>query len=79
MTEEEVADYAANPAVEILFNSSMVQAVRHNGLNVTGYNFWKSCTLDGIAAKTPASVMAAREDDQITFSISNPRQNERDP
>lgn len=78
MSQGEVADYAANPAVEILSNSSMVQAVRHNGLNVTGYNFWKSCALDGITAKTPASVMALREDDQITFSISNPRQNERD-
>lgn len=78
MSQGEVADYAANPAVEILSNSSMVQAVRHNGLNVTGYNFWKSCALDGITAKTPASVMASREDDQITFSISNPRQNERD-
>ena len=78
MTETEVANYARNPAIEIISNTSMVQAVRHKELNVTGYNFWKSCTIDGITARTPASVMSAREDNQLIVSISNPKQNERD-
>lgn len=78
MTEGEVAEYAANPAVEILSNTNMVQAVRHHKLGVAGYNFWKSCTVDGITAITPASVMVAGGDGQMTLSISNPRQNERE-
>lgn len=39
-TQEEVKAYAENPDIEILANSSMVQAVRDNKANVTGYLFW---------------------------------------
>lgn len=39
-TQAEVETYAENPDIEILANSSMVQAVRDNKANVTGYLFW---------------------------------------
>ena len=39
-TQDEVEAYAENPDIEILANSSMVQAVRDNKANVTGYLFW---------------------------------------
>lgn len=39
-TQAEVEAYAENPDIEILANSSMVQAVRDNKANVTGYLFW---------------------------------------
>lgn len=39
-TQDEVEAYAENLDIEILANSSMVQAVRDNKANVTGYLFW---------------------------------------
>ena len=39
-SEEQVKTYAEDPDIEILANSSMVQAVRDNKANVTGYLFW---------------------------------------
>lgn len=39
-TQDEVKAYAENPDIEILANSSMVQAVRDNKAHVTGYLFW---------------------------------------
>lgn len=39
-TEEQVKAYAEDPDIEILANSSMVQAVRDNKTDVTGYLFW---------------------------------------
>lgn len=39
-TQEEVEAYAADPDIEILCSNSLVQAVRDNRANVTGYLFW---------------------------------------
>ncbi len=40
MTQEEVEAYAAQPDIQVLSNSTFVQAVRDNEAGVTGYIFW---------------------------------------
>lgn len=71
-TEKEVKAYAENPDIEILCNSSMVQAVRDNDANVTGYLFWgdqnKEIRIGDVGA-VKGSVTVVKDADTHTMTV----------
>lgn len=71
-TQAEVKGYAENPDIEILCNSSMVQAVRDNKANVTGYLFWgdqnKEIRIGDVGA-TKGSVTVVKDAGAHTVTI----------
>lgn len=73
-SKDEVKAYAENPQVTVLKNSSEVQAVKHNKLNIIGANFFTDTaqTVEGITVKGKASVMVKEEQGEIELSISDP-------
>ncbi|GAB3598030.1 hypothetical protein GCM10027408_12130 [Microbacterium tumbae] len=75
-TSAQVGDYAAAPDISILENSDSVQAVKENGLNVTGINFWKDepTTAGPVTSDRKASVMMSETADELELSVSDPTQ-----
>ena len=67
-------DYAENHTMEILANTTQVQAVKDPELGVLMANFWadETVTVDGVTCDSQASVMVLREDGQITVSVADP-------
>lgn len=78
----EMDAYAAGLAIEVLSNSSTVQAVRHNGLGITQAAFYAAETLaltPTVSVTTDQALMLMLEqadDDSITVSLSDPKQRE---
>nr|WP_246301456.1 DNRLRE domain-containing protein [Microbacterium immunditiarum] len=77
----EVQQYAANPEVDILENSTSAQAVRENTLNAVGVNFWQDATKtvqvagqDYLTVDRKASVMTREANGVLDLSISDPTQ-----
>ncbi|WP_168121178.1 polysaccharide lyase 8 family protein [Paenibacillus sp. HB172176] len=70
----EVADYAANPDIVILENSTAAQAVREVNLGVTGINFWQNAveTVAGVTSNKKASVMLRNSVNGLEVSVSDP-------
>ncbi|MGI2294965.1 polysaccharide lyase family 8 super-sandwich domain-containing protein [Paenibacillus sp. GXUN7292] len=66
--------YAENPAVEVISNTADVQAVKHAGLNMTGFNFWNPGKLDSVEVQQPASIMMKQVGDQLQIAVSDPTQ-----
>ncbi|WP_378144292.1 polysaccharide lyase family 8 super-sandwich domain-containing protein [Cnuibacter sp. UC19_7] len=75
-TSAQVSSYGAAPDISILENSGSVQAVRENGLNVTGINFWKdeTTTAAGVTSDKKASVMVSETAGSLELSIADPTQ-----
>ncbi|MBR2404194.1 MAG: Ig-like domain-containing protein [Clostridia bacterium] len=71
-TNEETIAYAEDPDVQVLSNTSSVQAVKDNSTNTTGYVFWQAATLDGISAANPCTVVKKVENDLVTMAVSDP-------
>ena len=72
---EETENYAQAPKVTILENSSEVQAVRHEPLQITGINSWQEQggSVDGITSDKAASVMLQEtEQGTVKVSVSDP-------
>lgn len=71
---DEMAEFAENPEIKVLANTSSVQAVENTAYGVSGYNFWTA--YDGeeleVSAKTPASVTIAKEDGTVTAGNFQP-------
>ena len=57
MTKEETDAYCASPEVEILSNTSEIQAVRDNSSNTTGYIFHKAGSFDGVTVSDACAVL----------------------
>lgn len=72
----QVAAYAAAPDIEVLANTSSVQAVRERGLGIIGANFWEDGTssADLITVNKKASVMTSETEDTLELSVSDPTQ-----
>ncbi len=70
----EVESYASASDIEILENSADAQAVRENGLGVTGINFWQDGvkTVAGVTSNKKASVMMRTDDTGSEFSVTDP-------
>ena len=76
MNAEETAAYAGNPQIEVLANNDSVHAARHNGLGMTGLNFWKNetATAAGVTSDSQASVMMQQTDNTLEIAVSDPTQ-----
>lgn len=76
MTEQEVAAYAAEPAVQIVENSPQIQAVSKDEDNVLAVNFWTAATLQtdklSITSDGVAALMLRAENDSLILSIVDP-------
>ncbi|WP_340024942.1 polysaccharide lyase family 8 super-sandwich domain-containing protein [Paenibacillus sp. FSL K6-1096] len=72
----QVAAYAAAPDIEVLANTSGVQAVREKELGIIGANFWEDGTssADLITVNKKASVMTQETEDTLELSLSDPTQ-----
>jgi hypothetical protein len=75
----DTAGYAQNPDIEILANTTTVQAVREKRLSLIGANFWNAspaapATVAGITADRPASVTVLTRDGRIHLGVSDPTQ-----
>lgn len=78
--KEELKEYAKNPPVEILSNTARVQAVRHNGLKITGLHFWEK---DGgeaaeVSCSARAAVLIREKEDSWVVSVSDPTWNNQE-
>lgn len=73
---EDTQSYSENPDIEVLANTTDVQAVRENKLGLTGVNFWndEETTVSGITSNKKASVMVKTTEDTIELSVSDPTQ-----
>jgi len=74
---EEVEDYADNPDITVIENSSSAQTVKENSLNMTGTNFWADAayTSGGITVNKKASVMMQEvPGSSIELAITDPTQ-----
>jgi hyaluronate lyase len=76
----QVSAYASNPNITILENSTDAHAVKENGLNIVGVNFWKDMikTVGLITSDSKASVMTKESANEIEVSVSDPTQAGRD-
>ncbi|WP_026932194.1 polysaccharide lyase 8 family protein [Glycomyces tenuis] len=71
-TPEEVQQYAAEPAVEVVANTPAVQAARRGG--TFGANFWTddAPAVNGITCRGSASVLIEHTGNRLTVAIADP-------
>jgi len=73
-TVEEMKEYEKNPTVEILANTTDVQAVRYKSKNVIGANFWqdKTVSVSGITCNKKASIIVKQTGNTLEIGVSDP-------
>lgn len=73
-TVDQMKEYEKNPTVEILANTTDVQAVRYKSKNVIGANFWqdKTASVSGITCNKKASVIVKQTGDTLEIGVSDP-------
>lgn len=73
-TTDSMAAYAANPTVEVLANTSEVQAVRDSATGAIAANVWAEggATVGGITVNGPASIYAVEQDGALKVYVSDP-------
>jgi hyaluronate lyase len=67
------AERAASPGVEILSNTTSVQAIAHAGLGLTAANFFAAGTVGGITVDAPCSVVLRESGGKLTVVVADPR------
>ncbi|MDQ0973578.1 hyaluronate lyase [Neobacillus niacini] len=70
----ETEQYSQHSDIDIVSNTSDVQAVKEKKLGLIGANFWNPGEVDFIRSYQPASVMVKETGDELTLSISDPTQ-----
>jgi hyaluronate lyase len=78
-TAARTATYAQNPDIEILANTTLVQAVRDRPLKATGVNFWSAASVADIACDRAASVTLLERDGQLHLGLADPTQESTTP
>jgi hyaluronate lyase len=75
-TANQVETFAQSPTIDILENSSGVQAVRDRDTGITGANFWKDVPAKAgiLSSNKKASVMLRETGSELTVSVSDPTQ-----
>ncbi|WP_193726693.1 polysaccharide lyase family 8 super-sandwich domain-containing protein [Paenibacillus guangzhouensis] len=73
-TAAQTQAYSEHPAVEVLSNTSTVQAVSNMQLGITAANFWSADTAGSIQAKSAATVLMKEDSGEMTIAISDPTQ-----
>ena len=73
-TVDQMKEYEKNPSVEILANTTDVQAVRYKSKNVIGANFWqdKIASVSGITCNKKASIIMKQTGDTLEIGVSDP-------
>jgi len=73
-TVDQMKEYEKNPTVEILANTTDVQAVRYKSKNVIGANFWqdKIASVSGITCNKKASIIVKQTGDTLEIGVSDP-------
>jgi hyaluronate lyase len=69
---DDTAAYAAKPAVQIVENDAVVQAVTHTGLGITAANFWSAGAAAGITCDNVGSVIVHQAGGQIDIAVADP-------
>jgi hyaluronate lyase len=70
----QTAAYAQDPDIEILANTTTVQAVRDRVLKATGLNFWSAATVADITSSAPASLTLIERDGRLHVGLADPTQ-----
>lgn len=75
-TGSELGSYVSAPDISILENSTTVQAVKENQLNIVGINFWKDITATAglVTSDKKASVMTRETASEYEVSVADPTQ-----
>ena len=81
MTATSVSNYALNPDIFILTNTTSIQAVKSSTLGVVAANFWTTGTnsADSITVNNKASVMTLSNNNILSVGISDPTQTNTKP
>lgn len=74
MEKDEVSNYANNPNIEVLANTTDVHAVREKELNLLGATFWNPGSVDYIEAQDACTVMVEEKENELTIAVSDPSQ-----
>jgi chondroitin AC lyase len=76
MDVQSMSDYTANPAVEVLSNTTEIQAVRHDALGITQAVFYRPGELSraGITVNHPCLFMVRDSGDTLEVTVSDPSQ-----
>ncbi len=67
--EATLESYSKNPDVTILSNTDKLQAVRENGMGLSGFVFYEAGECEGIKVDTGAIVMLKEDTEYVEFSI----------
>ncbi len=78
-TAAQTTAYSQKPDIEILANSSAVQAVRDHARRATGVNFWIAGTVAGITCDRPASVTLLERSGHLHLGLADPTQEASGP
>ncbi|MCK9478303.1 MAG: polysaccharide lyase beta-sandwich domain-containing protein [Firmicutes bacterium] len=73
-TADETEMYSLNPDIEVLSNTSQIQAVRNTKSGITGIVFWEAGTFGDITASVPLAIMIRETDNEYVISMSDPGQ-----
>jgi hypothetical protein len=72
--EARAAEYKKTPDVTIVSNTSSIQAVRENKLNITGYVFYEGGACEYIEVDTGAIVTVKEEGGKLYLTVCDPTQ-----
>ncbi len=76
MNANSVSNYALNPDIIILTNTSVVQAIKKPALGIVAANFWTNgiSTADLITVNSKASVISLEHSNNISVGVADPTQ-----
>lgn len=78
-TAAQTAAYSQSPDIEVLANTTTVQAVRDRVLKATGASFWTAASVAGIATDRPASLTLLERSGQLYLGLADPTQEATGP
>lgn len=71
-TKEKLKRYYESPDIEMIDNTSEIQAVREKSLGITGYVFYQSGKCEYISVDEAMIVTVCERDGEYTISVSDP-------
>lgn len=74
MTNSQVSTYASNPDIQVVKNTTSVQAVKETTLGLLGATFWEDTgdSVEYISSHSAASIIAKDTGSQLTIAVSDP-------
>ncbi len=71
-TDAELSEYAAHPEVEIISNTSTVQALRKKSIGISSYIFYQAGSCEEITVSEPCIVSVFVSDGEYKISVCDP-------